>query len=165
MDNRIPQPMPRQKSPANDPNQRPARPQRHKPLRARTRKVPLGNAVSRVRSKRQTDRWPDRTSTARLGEQGAVLLKRQRGTRRDNAGPAVGPATCEPSGRRAALRWAPNARHGAGVFADVVDVKDMVNILADRDAKRPCSLTSWTPESRVDIRVTHAPLAGPARKG
>ena len=30
-------------------------------------------------------------------------------------------------------------------------MKDMVNISADRDAKRPCSLTSWTPNFWGDL--------------
>jgi hypothetical protein len=69
-------------------------------------------------------------------------MRRRRGTRAGQCRLGWRPATREPSGLRVAPRRARNASLAAGVFADVVDVEDMVNISADQDVEWPRSLTS-----------------------
>ena len=85
--------------------------------------APQRDAIAGDRPTKLTD-GPIERQRRGWGKQAPSSVKHQRGTRRDNAAQLQVPPTHEPSGRRAALGRAPNARDGAGVFADVVDVED-----------------------------------------
>ena len=69
----------------------------------------------------------------------------------DNAGPQLEFPPYVSRRASSGFQVALNARLGVGVVVDVVDVEGMGYILADRDAQRARSLTSWTPKSRVDL--------------
>ena len=78
-------------------------------------------------------------------------MRRQRGTRRTTRASAEGSRDTLSVGSSRGHSGELQCEAAAGVFADVVDVDDMVNILAGWDPQRPRTLTSWTPESRVNI--------------
>ena len=78
-------------------------------------------------------------------------MRRQRGTRRTTRASAGGSRDTLSVGSSRGHSGELQCEAAAGVFADVVDVDDMVNILAGWDPQRPRTLTSWTPESRVNI--------------
>ena len=93
-------------------------------------------------------------------------MRRQRGTRRTTRASAGGSRDTLSVGSSRGHSGELQSEAAAGVFADVVDVDDMVNILAGWDPQTPRTLTSWTPESRVNITASMCSVrscaAGPA---
>jgi len=78
-------------------------------------------------------------------------VRRHRGTRRTTRASAGGSRDTLSVGSSRGHSGELQCEAAAGVFADVVHVDDMVNILAGWDPHEPRTLTSWTPESTVNI--------------
>ena len=99
----------------------------------------------------KTDRQPIERQRRGWGKQAPSSVKHQRWDAAGQRGPSC--RSHQHVSRRVVVRHSAGSecRDAAGVFADVVDVEDMVNILACRDAQRPCSLTSWTPNFWGDL--------------